>query len=106
MRQILNPIPVTLPWISLIVLAVAVGFESTSFRIAYREYRRVVRGRPTRLWAFIKASKDPALFAVLLEDSAALIGIGTGVDRRHRFRLLPYQLGRRRSLGGRWPFAR
>jgi cation diffusion facilitator family transporter len=75
-RQILNPIPVTLPWISLTVLAIAVGFESTSFRIAYREYRRVVRGRPTRLWAFIKASKDPALFAVLLEDSAALIGIG------------------------------
>jgi len=75
-RQILHPIPVTLPWISLTVLAIAVGFESTSFRIAYREYRRVVRGRPTRLWAFIKASKDPALFAVLLEDSAALIGIG------------------------------
>ena len=53
-----------------------------------------------------QGTKDPALFAVLLEDSAALIGIGTGVDRRHRFRLLPYQLGRRRSLGGRWPFAR
>jgi len=76
MRQILNPIPVVSPWISLIVLAVAAGFESTSFRIGYREYRRVVRGRATRLWAFIKASKDPALFAVLLEDSAALIGIG------------------------------
>ena len=58
-RQILNPIPVTSPWISLTVLAVAVGFESTSFRIAYREYRRVVRGRPTRLWAFIKARKIP-----------------------------------------------
>ena len=82
MRQILNPIPVISPWISMTVLAVAAGFESTSFRIAYREYRRVVRGRPTRLWAFIKASKDPTLFAVLLEDSAALIGIGlaaTGV---------------------------
>ena len=82
MRQILNPIPVISPWISLTVLAVAAGFEGTSFRIAYREYRRVVRGRPTRLWAFIKASKDPTLFAVLLEDSAALMGIGlaaTGV---------------------------
>ena len=81
-RQILNPAPVISPWISLTVLAIAAGFESTSFRIAYREYRRVVRGRPTRLWAFIKASKDPTLFAVLLEDSAALIGIGlaaTGV---------------------------
>jgi cation diffusion facilitator family transporter len=81
-RHILNPAPVILPWISLTVLAVAAAFEGTSFRVAYREYRRVVRGRPTRLWTFIKASKDPALFAVLLEDSAALIGIGlaaTGV---------------------------
>ena len=81
-RQILNPAPVISPWISLMVLAVAGAFEGTSFRIAYREYRHVVRGRPTRLWAFIKASKDPALFAVLLEDFAALIGIGlatTGV---------------------------
>jgi cation diffusion facilitator family transporter len=81
-RQILNPTPVISPWISLGVLAIAAAFEGTSFRIAYREYRRVVRGRPTRLWAFIKASKDPALFSVLLEDSAALIGIGlaaTGV---------------------------
>ena len=80
MRQILNPIPVTSPWISLTVLAVAVGFESTSFRIAYREYRRVVRGRPTRLWAFIKARKIPPCSPC--EDSAALIGIGlasTGV---------------------------
>jgi cation diffusion facilitator family transporter len=76
MRQLLSPVPVTSPWISLGVLAIAAAFEGTSLRIAYREYRRVVRGRPVRLWAFIKASKDPALFSVLLEDSAALMGIG------------------------------
>jgi cation diffusion facilitator family transporter len=75
-RHLFNPGPVISPWISLAVLAVAAVFEGTSFRVAYREYRRVVRGRPTRLWAFIKASKDPALFSVLLEDSAALIGLG------------------------------
>src|SRR5262245_12506140 len=74
-RHIVEPEPVTSPWISIAVLAIAAVFEGTSFRIAYREYRRVVRGRPTRLWDFIKASKDPALFSVLLEDSAALIGI-------------------------------
>ena len=43
-RQILNPAPVISPWIALTVLAVAAAFEGTSFRIAYREYRRVVRG--------------------------------------------------------------
>jgi cation diffusion facilitator family transporter len=75
-RQILEPEPVISPWISLAVLAIAAVFEGTSFRIAYRESRRVVRGRAVLLWDFIKASKDPALFSVLLEDSAALIGIG------------------------------
>jgi cation diffusion facilitator family transporter len=74
-RYLLEPEPVISPSISLAVLAVAAVFEGTSFRIAYREFRRVVRGRPTRLWDFIKASKDPALFSVLLEDSAALTGI-------------------------------
>jgi cation diffusion facilitator family transporter len=74
-RHILAPEPVISPWISIAVLTIAAVFEGTSFRIAYREYRRVVRGRPARLWDFIKASKDPALFSVLLEDSAALIGI-------------------------------
>jgi divalent metal cation (Fe/Co/Zn/Cd) transporter len=29
-----------------------------------------------RLWTFIQLSKDPSLFATLLEDSAALNGIG------------------------------
>ena len=67
-RHILKPEPVISPWISIAVLAIAAVFEGTSFRIAYREYRRVVRGRPTRLWDFIKASKDPALFSVLLEE--------------------------------------
>ena len=104
-RQILNPIPVISPWISVTVLAVAAGFESTSFRIAYREYRRVVRGRPTRLWAFIKASKDPTLFAVLLEEFCGPDRHWLGGDRRDRFRLLPYHMGRRRGLGSHWPFA-
>ncbi|WP_372782847.1 cation diffusion facilitator family transporter [Phenylobacterium sp.] len=74
-RHILEPAPVVSPWISLGVLAVSAVFEGASFRIGYREYKRVVRGNPIRLWAFIKGSKDPGLVSVLLEDSAALIGI-------------------------------
>ena len=75
-RHILNPEPVVSPWISLGVLAVAVVFEGLSFRVGYREYKRVVGGRPVRFWEFIKGSKDPGVISVLLEDSAALIGIG------------------------------
>jgi divalent metal cation (Fe/Co/Zn/Cd) transporter len=63
------------PWLSLGVLAVAAVFEGFSFRVGYREYKRVVHGRPVRIWEFIRGSKDPSLVSVLLEDSAALIGI-------------------------------
>jgi cation diffusion facilitator family transporter len=78
--HILHPAPVVSPWISLGVLAVAAVFEGASFRIGYREYKAVIRGRTLRgrqvnLWTFIKISKDPSLVSVLLEDSAALIGI-------------------------------
>ena len=75
-RHILHPQPVVSPWISLAVLAAAAVFEAFSFRVGYREYRRVVRDRPVRLWDFIKGSKDASLVSVLLEDSAALIGVG------------------------------
>jgi cation diffusion facilitator family transporter len=74
-RHMLAPAPVVSPWISLGVLAVSAVFEGLSFRVGYREYKRVVRGRPIRFWEFIKGSKDPGLVSVLLEDSAALIGI-------------------------------
>ncbi len=79
-RHILHPEPVVSPWISLGVLAVAAVFEGASFRIGYREYKAVMRGRTVKgrqvnLWTFIKISKDPSLVSVLLEDSAALIGI-------------------------------
>jgi cation diffusion facilitator family transporter len=80
-RHILHPEPVVSPWISLGVLAIAAVFEGASFRVGYREYKAIARGRTLRgrevgLWTFIKISKDPSLVSVLLEDFAALIGIG------------------------------
>jgi cation diffusion facilitator family transporter len=74
-RHILHPEPVVSPWISLGVLVVAAIFEGASLRVGYREYRRIVHNRPIRLWAFIKLSKDASLVSVLLEDSAALVGV-------------------------------
>ena len=64
------------PAASLAVLAVAAVFEGSSFAVGFREYKRIVRGRSTPLWTFIRLSKDPGLYATLLEDLAALIGIG------------------------------
>src|SRR5262245_4724391 len=74
--HLLLPEPIEAPWISLSVLAISAVFEGASFGVGYREYKRVVRGRPIDLWRFIQASKDPSVISVLLEDSAALIGLG------------------------------
>jgi cation diffusion facilitator family transporter len=72
-RHVIRPAELQhLGW-SLIVLASAAAFESASFAIAYREFRK---SRPSgSLWSQIQASKDPATFTVLIEDAAALAGI-------------------------------
>jgi cation diffusion facilitator family transporter len=69
------------PVLSLIVLALSAVFEGGSLVVGYRASRRVIArhpgdGKPVSMWRFIKLSKDPNMYESLLEDSAALIGIG------------------------------
>ncbi|MGV8942623.1 cation diffusion facilitator family transporter [Thermomonas sp.] len=74
-RHVMQPEPIDAPWIGLAVLAVAAAIEGWSLRVGLREYRRVVRGRDVGVWAFIRGSKDPGVFSVIMEDSAAMIGL-------------------------------
>src|ERR1700704_2650401 len=62
------PATITSPRISFAVLAMAALFDGISLAVGLKEYRRVVRGRPVGLWTFIPLSKDPSLYASLLED--------------------------------------
>ncbi len=60
-------------WVPLVVLTVSIGLEGYSFRTAIHESNEV-RGR--RSWpAFIRTAKAPELPVVLLEDTAALLGL-------------------------------
>jgi cation diffusion facilitator family transporter len=60
-------------WVPVLVLVVAIGLESYSFRTAIHESNQV-RGGLT--WVqFIRRAKAPELPVVLLEDFAALIGL-------------------------------
>ena len=61
------------PLINYIVLATAMVFESISFSVAWRAFRKHKRGR--RTLSAIHQGKDPSLFTVLFEDSAALLGL-------------------------------
>jgi cation diffusion facilitator family transporter len=73
--KLMHPTPIERPWISLVVLAISAVFEGSSFRVAYRAYCKMAFGRDVRFLQFLALSKDPSLFATLLEDGGALIGI-------------------------------
>ena len=60
-------------WVPVAVLVAAIGMEGFSFRTAIVEANQV---RGDRSWvAFIRQTKSPELPVVLLEDSAALVGL-------------------------------
>jgi len=72
--RIMHPEEVLSPAVAFAVLGVAIVLEAFSFRTAVHESNRT-RGRAG--WrAFIRHAKAPELPAVLLEDTAALIGLG------------------------------
>jgi cation diffusion facilitator family transporter len=57
-----------------LTLCIAAVAESYSLFVAYREFRASVRPGED-LWPAIQESKDPTNFAVIFEDTAALLGI-------------------------------
>ncbi|PPD57603.1 cation diffusion facilitator family transporter [Dehalogenimonas etheniformans] len=61
------------PTINYIVLGIATLIEGWSFSIAIREFRKS-KGQK-RSWQFIKSTKDPSTFTVVLEDGAAMLGL-------------------------------
>lgn len=68
-----HPSPLESPLWNYIVLGVALVFEGISWTVAYREFSATQGQR--RVWEAIQASKDPTVFTVLFEDSAALLGL-------------------------------
>ncbi|MBS0409514.1 MAG: cation diffusion facilitator family transporter [Proteobacteria bacterium] len=74
-QRIRHPEPLSHPWINFLVLGLSAALDGASFVVGVREFRRISRGR-LNLVEFLGVSKDPPLFATLIEDAAALIGLG------------------------------
>ncbi|MGB3728311.1 MAG: cation diffusion facilitator family transporter [Thermodesulfobacteriota bacterium] len=71
--HILHPEPVRTPYINYIVIGFALIFEGAAWYFAFKEFVKS-KGK----WSYITAvqkAKDPSIFVVLFEDSAALIGL-------------------------------
>lgn len=71
--KIRQPEPIERAWINFLVIGLAMLFEGGSFLVAWREFKRVRKDVP--FFRAIRGSKDPSIFAVLLEDGAALAGL-------------------------------
>ncbi len=72
-ERVRHPTPVTSPIINYVVLGLAMVFEGLAWGIAYKAFN-ATRGKRGLLEA-IRDAKDPAIMTVLLEDSAAMLGL-------------------------------
>jgi cation diffusion facilitator family transporter len=72
-QHLIHPEPIKNPLINYIVLGLAMLFEGAAWLLALQEFRRV-KGK----WGYfeaVKRTKDPSIFVVLFEDSAAMLGL-------------------------------
>ena len=72
-HKVQHPEPIRDAGISYVILAFAMIFEGAAWLVAYRAFSST-RGKRSLL-AAVRASKDPSIFTVLLEDSAAMLGL-------------------------------
>jgi cation diffusion facilitator family transporter len=61
------------PTAAYIVLAIALLVEGGSFSVAMKQFWRAKGNMGA--WQYIRQSKDPSLYTVVLEDSAAMLGL-------------------------------
>lgn len=71
--KLADPHPVTGFAVNYAVLAAAMVFEGAAWLMAFREFNRVRGGRS--FFEEVRRSKDPTVFTVLFEDSAAMLGL-------------------------------
>ncbi len=72
-HNMLDPRPVTTPLVNYIVLGLSIVFEGGAWWFALREFGKT-KGKMGYIEA-VQRGKDPSMFVVLFEDSAALLGL-------------------------------
>jgi cation diffusion facilitator family transporter len=92
--RLLEPQPLEDAGWSYAILGGAAVFEGTSLAIAVRQFKRSIADAP--FWRSLRTSKDPTLYTVMAEDSAALAGLGAaaiGIFGSHSLGLPAFDAG-------------
>lgn len=63
------------PLVSYCVLGAAAIFEGAALTVSIREFKKSEENQTSGLWRAVQKSKDPSAFIVIVEDSAALVGL-------------------------------
>jgi cation diffusion facilitator family transporter len=71
-HKVLHPEPVTDAWLNYAILGISLVLEGWSWSVAFKA---LAADSQAGVWRLIRDSKDPVVFAVLFEDSAALAGL-------------------------------
>jgi cation diffusion facilitator family transporter len=72
-HSLMDPHPVENPYINYIVLGLAMIFEGFAWYFAWKEFNKA-RGK-RGYYEAVRKEKNPTLFVVLFEDSAAMLGL-------------------------------
>lgn len=72
-RHVMHPVQIENPMVNYIVLGLAMVFEGGAWFFAFKEFGKV-KGKRGYIEA-VQRGKDPSMFVVLFEDSAALLGL-------------------------------
>jgi len=72
-HHVMHPNVIENPMVNYIVLGLAMVFEGAAWFFAFKEFRKI-KGRYGYIEA-VQRGKDPSMFVVLFEDSAALLGL-------------------------------
>ncbi len=72
-QKVIDPHEISDPMINYIVLSLAMVFEGAAWWVAFKEFatRKGKRG----IFQAVQESKDPTVFTVLFEDTAAMLGL-------------------------------
>ena len=72
-QKVFHPHEISDPMINYIVLALAMVFEGAAWWVAYKEFASTKGKRG--IFKAVRDSKDPTVFTVLFEDTAAIFGL-------------------------------
>lgn len=76
-EKIQHPHDIENAWVNYIVLSLGILFEGAVWIVAYKAFQKE-KGRKS-WWSAVRNSKDPTVFTVLFEDTAALLGLITAL---------------------------